>query len=380
MEFHLYCVDCGHKHDNSKYRIHCEICDGLLDVQYSEQIDIKNIINYDKVGTARYLSALPIRNPSNLITMGEGNTPVIPLDAVGKKLGLSNLQGKLEYLCPTGSFKDRGNVVQVSVLKETGVKEIVDPIGGNAGHSMAAYCARAGIKIFGVADEAKRGNRKLHAIEMHGVEMSWTNSGTQGRVEGARRLSEDTGVMLMDYGKNIYFIEGLKTMAYEIAEQIDPLPDHIIVPIGNGSIYHGLYKGFVEMLASGRIERIPQLHGTQTDETQPFVAAFQGKNWTDSLTAPTSLAGGVSVPDPPRLDTLVDAARKSFGSAVAVTEDKILSWQRDLAAMEGIIVEPTSAVVLAATEQLVSDGHIKSDDRVLVPLTGFGLKEAIPGF
>ena len=134
------------------------------------------------------------------------------------------------------------------------------------------------------------------------------------------------------------------------------------------------------MLASGRIDRIPRLHGTQTDETQPFVAAFQGKNWTDNLMAPKSLAGGVSVPDPPRLDTLVDAARKSFGSAVAVTEDKILSWQRDLAAMEGIIVEPTSAVVLAATEQLVSDRVIKSDDRVLVPLTGFGLKEAIPGF
>ncbi len=380
MSFHLFCVDCGHQHDNSAYRLYCDQCHGLLDVTYDAPATAEARIVPEALGTARFLPMLPIRDPSNLVTMGEGNTPVVPLPAVGKMLGLHSLYGKMEYFSPTGSFKDRGNTVQVSVLKDTGVTEVADPIGGNAGHSFAAYCARAGIKLYGFADVAKRESRKVHAIELHGVEMHWVGPGRTAQVEGARNFAEDKGILLMDYGTNIYFVEGLKTMAYEIAEQMDPLPDHIIVPVGNGSIYHGLFKGFQEMVADGRVSRMPKLHGVQTQETQPFVAAFEGREWTPPSGPPKSAAGGVSVPNPPRPQALVQAARESGGSAVAVSEEKILSWQRHLAALEGIILEPTSAVVLSAAEMLIADGRIRPGEPVLLPLTGFGLKEPIPGF
>ncbi len=181
------------------------------------------------------------------------------------------------------------------------------------------------------------------------------------------------------YTKNIYFIEGLKTLAYEIAEQMEPLPAHIIVPIGNGSIYQGMYKGFREMFEARVIDAIPRLHGAQTEETQPFVAAFENNEWSPKSDYTVSLANGIGVNYPPRLKSLVEIARETDGRVVAVSETKILSWQKELASLEGLIVEPTSAVVMGAAEKLIGQGFIKVDDVVLLPLTGFGIKEAIPG-
>ena len=324
---------------------------------------------------------LPIRDSKNLVTMGEGDTPVIPLPIVGERLGLHNLYAKLEYLNPTGSFKDRGNTAQVSVLKDTGVTEVAGATGGNAGHSFAAYCARARIKFYGFAKETNRDSRKVHAIGLHGTEVHWVDTGrTTEAAESARRFAEDKSIIHMNYGLNIYSTDGVKTLAYEIAEQMDPLPDHIISPVGMGSIYLGIFKGFKEMLEDGRVERIPRLHGAQTEETQPFVAALEGREWAPGKGLPNSVAYGIGVTHPPRLKGLLQVARESGGTAVAVSEEKILSWQRELADLEGIIVEPTSAIVLGAAEKLKAEGHIQPGETVLLPLTGFGLNEPIPGF
>ena len=184
----------------------------------------------------------------------------------------------------------------------------------------------------------------------------------------------------MNYGQNIYFIEGLKTLAYEIAEQMNPLPDHIIVPIGNGSIYQGMWRGFKEMLEDGRVDRMPRLHGAQTEETQPVVAAFEGREWTPYEGEAASRANGIGVTNPPRPHSLMEAAKESGGKFVSVAEEKILEWQGALASMEGIIVEPTSAIVLGGLEKLLANGDVQQSESVLLPLTGFGVKEPIPGY
>ncbi len=380
MAYHLICVQCDRTHDSSRYRLYCEGCNGLLDAQYDTPATVEARVDAGAAGTARYLPTLPINDPANLVTMGEGNTPIVPLPRIGHSLDVPGLSAKMEYFNPTGSFKDRGNVIQVSVLKDTGVTKVADATGGNAGHSFAAYCARAGIEFHGFANETTYDSRKLHAIAMHGAQVHNVGSGRAARNEGARQYAQDAGILHMNYGQNIYFIEGLKTMAYEIAQQMDPLPDHVIVPIGNGSIYQGLWKGFNEMVEDGRVARMPKLHGAQTEETQPVVAAFEGRAWTPGPGDATSKANGIGVVNPPRPSVLVQAARGSGGSFVTVSEGSLLRWQRLLAEMEGIIVEPTSAIVLGALENLKAKGAIQPGETALLPLTGFGLKEPIPGY
>jgi len=380
MSFELVCVQCGESQGTTEYRLHCNRCGGLLDVEYDTPAKVEDRLIPGATGIAKYLPTLPVRDPANLVTMGEGNTPIVPLPRVGKKLGLPKVYGKLEYFNPTGSFKDRGNAVQVSVLKDTGVTEVADTTGGNAGHSFAAYCARAGIRFHGFAEETGASSRKIHAIALHGTQMHWVSGDRSARGEEARKYSEDAEVLHMNYGQNIYFIEGQKTMAYEIVEQLDPLPDHIIVPIGNGSIYQGLWKGFKEMLEDGRVKRMPKLHGAQTEETQPMVAAFEGREWIQYEGEATSKANGIGVPRQPRPEALLKAAKESGGSFVAVSEDSLLLWQRLLAELEGLLVEPTSSIVLGAAQNLRDRGIIAESDLVLLPLTGFGIKEPIPGY
>ncbi len=279
MAYELVCVQCGARHDGSKYRLACDQCSSLLDVVYDTPATTEARLVPDARGTARYLPMLPIVDPANLVTMGEGNTALVVTPRIGQSLGIDDLYIKLECANPTGSFKDRGNAVQVSVLKETGVTAVADSTGGNAGHSFAAYCARAGIRFVGFAEEGNT-SRKLQAIAFHGTEIHFVKGDRYARAAAVRKFCEDTGVLYMNYGRNAYFIEGQKTMAYEIPEQMERLPDHIIVPIGNGSILHGLWRGFQEMLEDGRVQRIPHLHGAQTEETQPLVAAFNRKKWS----------------------------------------------------------------------------------------------------
>ena len=167
-------------------------------------------------------------------------------------------------------------------------------------------------------------------------------------------------------------------MAYEIGDELDYLPDHIIVPVGQGSILLGLWRGFKEMVAAGRIARIPKLYGVQTEETQPIIAAYEGRKWTPSLGAATSSANGIGVKSPPRMGSLVAALTESGGRPVTVSETSLRSWQKRLAELEGLFIEPTSAIVLGALENLKEQGYIKKHETVLLPFTGFGMKEPIP--
>ena len=375
MAFELVCTACPARYDNSRYRVTCEICDGLLDVEYDAPAADGAWGEPGATGLARYARMLPIKSVSNLVTLGEGDTPLLRLERLGGMLGV-DLYVKLEYLNPTGSFKDRGNAVQVTVLRETGVDTVVDSTTGNAGHSTAAYCARAGIRYIGFSEKGAR-DTKLQAAAYHGTELHPVGGSKDDRREAALQFSQDSGVVFMDYGRNAYFIEGEKTLSYEIAEQMDQLPDHVVASSGNGSILLGMWRGFQDLQASGRVDRVPRFHAAQSEAFQPMVAAYHGRDWAHEPGA-TSIAIGVTIAAPPRLDTVVRICRESGGLAVAVPEEEILAWQERLASREGILVEPTSALGLGAVKALVAQGAIAEGARVLVPLTGFGMKEPLP--
>ncbi len=377
MSFDLVCVECSRHHDASKYRTTCNECGNLLRVDYDTPATVEARVLPGANGIARYLPMLPVQDQANLVTMGEGDTPVVSLTHTGQALDIDAVYAKLEYMNPTGSFKDRGNAVQVSVLKETGVQRAAEIGGGNTGHSLAAYCARAGITFVAFAFEGED-NRKVQAIRQTGAEMHWVDGDRRAAAAAMDAFCSDSDTLNLAYQLNAYFIEGNKTMAYEIAEQMDPLPDNIIIAVGNGSQLLGMWWAFKEMLQDGRVQRIPRLHAVQSEAYQPLASAFQGHDWSPSLPGPETVAIGIKISSPPRLQELVEACRETGGESLAVSDSEIVEWQRRLSRMEGLFVEPTSATVLAAAERLRAQGAITSSESVLFPLTGFGFKEPVP--
>ena len=377
MSFELVCVECSRHYDASRYRTTCNECGNLLRVDYDIPPTTEARILPGAKGIARYLPMLPVRNQANLVTMGEGDTPIVPLIHTSQALNIDAVYAKLEYMNPTGSFKDRGNAVQVSVLKETGVQRAAEIGGGNTGHSLAAYCARAGITFVAFAFEGED-NRKVQAIRQSGAEMHWVDGDRRAAAAAMDAFCSDSDTLNLAYQLNAYFIEGNKTMAYEIAEQMDPLPDNIIIAVGNGSQLLGMWWAFKEMLQDGRVQKIPRLHAVQAEAYQPLASAFQGHDWSPSSPGPETVAIGIKISSPPRLQELVEACRQTGGQCLAVSDSEIVEWQRRLNSMEGLFVEPTSATVLAAAERLRAQGAITSSESVLFPLTGFGFKEPMP--
>lgn len=311
----------------------------------------------------------------NAVTLGEGSTPLAVLPSVASALGLTSLIAKLEYLNPTGSFKDRGAAVMIAAALQDGVREVVEDSSGNAGSSVSAYAARAGMlaHIFAPAStpDAKMRQIEAYGARVHPVEGTREDT-TTAAVEyyTARRLVYASHVM------SPYFVEGTKSFAYEVFDQSrGEMPQHIVIPVGNGSLLLGALKGFTELRRGRAVGQMPRLHAVQPANVMPVVAAFHRRKSGARMNAAT-VAGGIAVACPARLDEIVTALKDTGGSVAAVEDQEILHWRDALAQQEGIYAEPTSAAAFAGLAQLVDQGVIRQNERVLAPITGFGLKDA----
>ena len=320
---------------------------------------------------------LPIRHPGSFVSLGEGNTPCVTLSALGEILGLAKLHAKLEFINPTGSFKDRGTAIMLSVAKELGVDEIVEDSSGNAGASIAAYAARSGIKAH-IFVPASAPTAKIQQIRVYGAETHLVEGPREAASQAAEEFCSENSLVYASHNLSPYFIEGTKAFAYEVSAQFGPdLPQHMVMPVGNGSLFIGAWKGFQELQKAGRVATLPRLHLVQAEAVMPIVAACQEIDWAPGKGART-IAGGISVGDPPRKREVLHVLRSTQGTAVAVIDHAILRWQRLLAEREGVYCEPTSAAALAGLEALMETGAIQKGDTVLIPVTGFGLKDAPP--
>ncbi len=343
--------------------LECRECGAPLDVEYLESAD--------------GAMPRPMHDPDAALSLGEGDTPVVDLPRVGEALGLERLRAKLEFMNPTGSYKDRGTATMLSVAREHGITEIVEDSSGNAGASVSAYAARAGIKahIFApaTAPEAKLKQIRVYGAEVHAIE------GSRGDVtDAAVAFYRERGLVYASHNMSPYFVEGTKTFAYEMVDQTaDEPPDHVVMPVGNGALYIGLWKGLQEMRSEQREIVIPRLHLVQTEAVRPLVSAFQSEQW-DPASADRTIAGGIAVVNPPRLEQIMVVLRESDGVAVAIGDSDIVPMQLELARTEGVYCEPTSAAAFVGLRRLVDDGVIMPDETVLVAVTGFGLKDEAP--
>ncbi|MDI3502453.1 MAG: threonine synthase, partial [Archaeoglobi archaeon] len=309
----------------------------------------------------RYFEALPLEETSSIISFSEGFTPLLKAELINQ-----NVLVKMEYLFPTGSFKDRGSTVMISKLKELGVGEIVEDSSGNAGASVSAYSARAKIKCHIFVPE-RAPETKLSQIEFYGAEIHRIKGSREEVAERARNFAESR--YYASHSWNPFFLHGTKTFAYEISEQLNwRTPDAIILPVGNGTLLLGAYLGFRELRDMGLIEEIPRLIGVQSASCAPLFRAFrENSEKLPEIEVRETIADGISVSKPVRWREILAAIRETDGELIAVEESEIIEALRELG-RKGFYVEPTSAVSLAALRRIDESGEF------LIPLTGSGLK------
>ncbi len=318
-------------------------------------------------GLWRYQEALGLREDAEKISIGEGWTPLATAVVDGVPIFL-----KMDFLSATGSFKDRGSAVMMSKLKEWGIAEIIEDSSGNAGASVAAYAAAAGItaNIF-IPASASAG--KATQISMYGAKLI--------RVEGTR---EETSQRAWEAAKETFyashnwspfFLAGMKTAAYEIAEQLEwGAPDWVVVPVGGGSLLVGLYLGFRELLQHGMISVLPKLGAVQSANCPPIYQAWLSRSGVVlEVKKKATVAEGIAIAKPVRGLSILEAIQKSKGHCCVVDDGAV--WQSfSTLSQQGIYVEPTSAAAVAGLTSLRQKGVINPRERVVVVLTGSGLK------
>ena len=363
----LRCFECGALHSANMTTLRCKECGGVLDIAYNSVG--RHAHSYD--------ARTPMHSAANAISLGEGNTPVVPISSIAKRMGIDHLHTKLEMMNPTGSFKDRGTAILMSAATESGVEEVVEDSSGNAGASVAAYAARAGIRAH-IFAPASAPAAKLQQISVYGATTHLIEGDRQAVTEAAIGFAERNSLVYASHNLSPFFTEGTKSFAYELVEQSrGNLPRHIVIPVGNGSLLIGAHTGFTELKQAGHISAIPKLYAVQARAVMPLAAAFAGENHPPPP-AGSTIAGGIAVVNPPRLRQCLYTLRDTGGSAIAVEDEDIIRWHRTLAMEEGIFVEPTSAAALAGAEVLVQNGTIPPNESVVAVATGFGLKDAIP--
>lgn len=326
----------------------------------------------------RYVEALPVF--ADPVTLGEPVTPLVPLAPPRVLAGARlTLLAKPEGAMPTGSYKDRGSAVLVSLLAALGVRKAALDSSGNAAASLATYAARAGLTLT-VFCPASASPAKLLQVRLAGQPLR--------RVEGPRPRATEallahlgaTGERYASHLWHPFFVEGQKTLAFEIAEGLGwRVPDAVVAPCGAGSILLGLHRGFVELREAGVIERLPRLLAVQAEAVAPVAAAWESGQRSGPVPPAVeprpSLAEGILLPAPVRGAELLAALAESDGTAVTVSEEAIADGVRALGA-QGFAVEPTSAVVWPGLVRLRQAGAIRDGDTVVAVLSGHGLKAA----
>ena len=361
----LACSSCGATYPLDSTRFRCD-CGGVLGIEDAPVYDPVQVDRGD-LTLWRYRHALPLPEGAAPVTLGEGMTPLVAAEWEGLPVLF-----KCEFLNPTGSFKDRGTAVLVTALAAAGVREVVEDSSGNAGSSLAAYAARAGIQAT-VYVPAHASPAKQAQIRAYGARVVAVPG---PRAEAARAVLE-AAAQGAAYASHVYhplIHHGMKTAAFELYEQLPPphVPDGVVLPVGHGSLLLGLARGFAELRAAGCVERVPRLFGVQAAPCAPLAAAWgRGAEGPVPVEEGETVAEGARIAAPVRGRAVLRAVRESGGEIVAVPEEEILAAQRRLA-HQGFYVEPTSALAVAALARLQAEAGLSGT--VVVILTGSGFK------
>jgi threonine synthase len=383
---HLECTRCGRTFDADTLQTLCSEDGSVLYARY-DLARARSELHREAVaarapGQWQIPELMPVRDPANIVTLGEGGTPLLPAPRLGAQMGFSRIFIKEEGVNPTGSFKARGLSAAVSRAKELGARALTVPTAGNAGAALAAYGARAGlaVDVFMPADTPRLFQKEVRAYgaTLHLVEGLIDTAGAQARAHAAATGAFDVSTL-----KEPYRCEGKKTMGYELAQAFGwELPDVIVYPTGGGTGIVGMWKAFDEMEALGWIGAArPRMISVQSEGCAPIARAFaegaeRARPWENAAT----YASGIRVPGAVGDYLILRAVRESGGTALAVSEGEIAEHARAITTLEGIFAAPEGGATLAALLHLREAGAVGADERVVLFNTGTGLKyPLVPG-
>lgn len=312
-----------------------------------------------------YKSSLPVTDETPALTLHEGNTPLIPFESLSEILGVE-LYGKVEGINPTGSFKDRGMVLAVAKAAEEGSKSVICASTGNTSASASAYASKAGLNTIIVIPKGKIALGKLAQAMMYGAEIVEIDGNFDDALKIVRKLSEESDVTLVN-SVNPYRLEGQKTAAFEVIEQLGTAPDVLAIPVGNAGNISAYWKGFKEY-HDKKQTGLPQMFGFQAEGAAAIVNNKVFPN-------PETVATAIRIGNPASWELAVKARDESNGQIHAVSDEEILHAQQLLAKKEGIFAEPGSCASIAGLVKQVKNGAIKKGSKVAAVLTGNGLKD-----
>lgn len=384
----LVCSRCGRSYEPGATPLMCESMDmGRLDVEYDYEL-VKEVLNKSVAEARRHMGVwgwaelLPA-DPRFSVRLGEGSTPLLKAERLGEALGLKNLYLKDETRNPTGSFKDRSMTVSVSKAREIGVGTTVTASSGNAAAALAAYSAKAGLRTVAFVLHTA-GSGKIAQLCMYGAKVV--------KVRGVERGEDPTVRMMVETHKrygwypspsfgpfNPYQVEGPKTMVYELAVEMGwEKYDWLIAPTGSGCLAAGLWRGLRDLTELGLVGWTPGLVLVQPKGNSPLVRAILrglSPEEVEPERNPRTIASGLSDPYPWDGDAAMEGVRRTGGAPVSVSDEEILDAVKELARYEGVFAEPSGAAGLAGAKRLLEDGVIDKSDKVVVLVTGSGLKD-----
>jgi threonine synthase len=377
----LQCSECLRIYDSSKIQTYCRDCNKPLlanyDLEKARRVLDRDLFQSRPSGMWRWHELLPVHETQNMLYLGEGDTPLLPLYNLGQRLGISNLFVKDESQNPTGTFKARGLSASLSKAKELGITKVIIPTAGNAGGALAAYAARGNLKSYIIMpNDTPLSNFEESRIA--GAEILRIDGLISDAAKMVKEKAEAEGWFDVSTFKEPYRVEGKKIMGYELAEEFHwNLPDVIIYPTGGGTGLVGMWKAFKEMSDLGWLafDNLPRMVAVQSDGCAPIVKAFAaGLSTSDFWLNAETIAKGLRVPHSFADELILKDIRESNGTAVEVSDSSILMSQGLLASTEGIFAAPEGAATLSCLQVLLDDNWIASDDKVVLFNTGSGLK------
>ena len=373
----LHCSNCNKQYSLSQPHTYATCCNKPLIVEYDSELSFsKSQLKFRKQTMWRYAEMLPVVKKENIISLGEGMTPLFSLNKLAQKHDFDNLLMKDESSNPTGSFKARGISVAVSKAKEFNIEQCIIPTAGNAGGALAAYCAKADIQCTVVMPRHTPEIFKQEC-KLYGAELVLIDGLINDCAKKVAEINKGNDYFDISTLKEPYRLEGKKTMGYEIAEQLDwQLPDVIIYPAGGGTGLIGIWKAFKEMKAMGWItDRLPRMIAVQSTKCAPILHALKdGANWKENFIPQPTIANGLAVPYPFGMDMMLQVLKESKGNAFAVDEEEIINGVKEIAKTEGLIISPEGAATWKALLHLRRLKKIDSSETILLLNTGTGYK------
>ena len=377
---YLECTQCGKTYSHSQVIRTCPQCGKVLFARYDlprlrREVDRKALENRPPT-MWRFSELLPVLNPDNVLSLGEGGTPLLRAQNLERKLGLRSLYIKDEGLNPTATFKARGLSAAVSRASELGLKRFALPSAGNAAGAMAAYAAKGALEAHLFMPQDAPGANKVEAAAM-GSNLTLVEGliGDAGRL--SREVAQRDGLFDLSTLQEPYRAEGKKTMGLELAMQLDwRMPDAIIYPTGGGTGIVGMWKGYYELLELGWVEgRLPKFIAVQPEGCQPIVKAFhEGAEQADPWPNAHTIADGLRVPHPFADYLILRAIRDTGGTAVVVTDEEMVAAMGEMASAEGIFPCPEGAATLVGLKHLLQDGFLGPEETIVLLNTGSGYK------